>query len=327
MAAMRRGFRTPLLGLAAVAIMSPLAAQDEEELTWYAMELIVFERVSEAARHVEAWPRQPGLPDLADAVELSRDGLAPAEAEEGQSSDPQSEPLPTAQAALRAFRLLPPEEYRLGDAWNRLDASKAYRPLLHVAWIQPGFPSEDARLVHLRNDNAALGSVGSVSVDGDQEAPALEPTSSFTGFAPSLSPQPSVARDPSAVALDGTVRVHRARYLHVQVDLLYYRPTHGGIDTMETPADDANTGTIADSPDIAFTEQLLAEYDADTTLFRLTESRRMRSKELHYLDHPLFGVLVEAWPLELPETPLEVLPADQGDGSETSTGSQGASGG
>jgi len=327
MAAMRRGFRTPLLGLVALAIMSPLAAQDEEELTWYAIELIVFERVSEVARHAEAWPRQPGLPDLADAVELSRDGLAPPEAEEREPSEPQSEPPPAAQAALRAFRLLPPEEYRLGDAWKRLDASAAYRPLLHVAWIQPGFPSEDARLVHVRNDNAALGSVGSVSVEGDQDAPALEPTSGFTGLAPSLSPQPSVARDPSTVALDGTVRVHRARYLHVQVDLLYYRPTDAGIDTMETPADDAKSGTIADSPDIAFTEQLLAEYDAETTLFRLTESRRMRSKELHYLDHPLFGVLVEAWPLELPETPLEILPAGQGGGAEPPSGDRGASGG
>jgi len=29
----------------------------------------------------------------------------------------------------------------------------------------------------------------------------------------------------------------------------------------------------------------------------------MRSRELHYLDHPLFGMLVEAWPLELPDSP------------------------
>ena len=50
----------------------------------------------------------------------------------------------------------------------------------------------------------------------------------------------------------------------------------------------------------ALIEQLLAEADATPRLFRLTESRRMRSRELHYLDHPLFGALVEAWPLELP---------------------------
>ena len=40
----------------------------------------------------------------------------------------------------------------------------------------------------------------------------------------------------------------------------------------------------------------------------------MRSRELHYLDHPLFGVLVEAWPVELPEAPVappqDSLPAD-----------------
>lgn len=314
--------------------MSPSSAQDDEELTWYTIELIVFERVSEVARNGEAWPRQPGLPDLADAVELSLEGLDPADAQEIEASDAQAEPppLPALQSAPRAFQLVAPEQYRLGDAWKRLDASQAYRPLLHIAWIQPGFSADDSRLVHLRNDNAALGSVGSagsVSSEGGED-PAPEPTSGFTGFAPSLSPQPSVARDPSKVALDGTVRVHRARYLHVQADLLYYRPSHGGIDAMQTPANDAQIEAISDSPDTAFTEQLLAEYDADTTLFRLTESRRMRSKELHYLDHPLFGVLVEAWPLELPETPetpLETLPADEGGSSETPTGDQGSSGG
>ena len=33
----------------------------------------------------------------------------------------------------------------------------------------------------------------------------------------------------------------------------------------------------------------------------LTESRRMRTAELHYIDHPAFGLLVRVTPLELPE--------------------------
>jgi hypothetical protein len=57
----------------------------------------------------------------------------------------------------------------------------------------------------------------------------------------------------------------------------------------------------------------MAEADATPRLFRLTESRRMRSRELHYFDHPLFGVMVEVRPVELPEAaaaaPVATKPA------------------
>ena len=33
--------------------------------------------------------------------------------------------------------------------------------------------------------------------------------------------------------------------------------------------------------------------------------RRMRSKELHYLDHPIVGILVKALPVEKQEEPKE----------------------
>lgn len=72
--------------------------------------------------------------------------------------------------------------------------------------------------------------------------------------------------DPSAVTgaglplLDGTVSLTRARFLHLAADLIYVDPATG------IPV-------------------------------QLRESRRMRSNELHYLDHPRFGVLVQVSPV------------------------------
>ncbi len=231
--------------VAAIAVVLPAAsgAQNRDEMTWYTVEVIVFERASEIGRNAEFWPVEPTRPDLADAVELSVKGLALEELAAKSPTGAKSVLTPVP----RAFQLLPPKEHRLTGAWNRLTKSRAYRPLLHVAWIQPGFSSEEARLVHLRNKNAARGAI-------------------------------NVARDPSKAVLDGTLRVHRARYLHVQADLLYYRPLDTNIDA---------TISLADDPYAA------------PRLFRLTESRRMRSRELHYLDHPLFGALVKIWPMEL----------------------------
>lgn len=53
--------------------------------------------------------------------------------------------------------------------------------------------------------------------------------------------------------LEGTIKLHKKKYLHVKTDLLY-------------------TG----------------QYGAA----HLKQSRRLKSKQLHYLDHPLFGILI-----------------------------------
>lgn len=58
---------------------------------------------------------------------------------------------------------------------------------------------------------------------------------------------------------EGTVRIERQRYLHVYPDITYYTASGG--------------------------EQM-----APTLNFR--EERRMRSEELHYIDHPVLGMLV-----------------------------------
>jgi hypothetical protein len=334
---MSSSLRFLLTALAALFASVPLASfAEQEELTWYAVEIIVFERTGEIGRNAEAWPLDPGLPDLADAIELTAEGLSPEELAGNPSSDAAGEaaqtdtsttqavPVRASMHTPRAFQLVPEEQYRLTDAWKRLDKSSAFRPLLHTAWVQPGYPSEQARLVHLRNANAALG-----TVDAGLQSPPLDGES---GFAASLSPRITVARDPSKAALDGTLRVHRARYLHVEADLLYYRPLAG--DARPAAGNDANAALLPDSPDTGLIEQLLADEDRVPRLFRLSAKRRMRSRELHYLDHPLFGLLVEIVPLELPEMPEEAVSPpegealpDPGDSSTQPQQSQGASSG
>jgi hypothetical protein len=335
MAAMNRSTRIFVAALAALVAGLPTAAhaqdkaqdkaqsasqnleQSQSELTWYAVEVIVFERTSEIGRSAESWPLDPGLPDVAGAVEISAEGISPAlpaSDPAAPTSDTAGEPPATSamevQSAMpRAFRRIPPSQYRLTEAWKRLDKSTAYRPLLRLGWIQPGYSAENARRVHLRNDNAALGAVSTVTGELPEALPALgEPAN-----APTLSSPVRVARDRSKSAIDGTLRVHRARYLHVQADLLYYRPL---ANAPMASGDGVATAALPNSPDTALIEQLLAEDDATPRLFRLSETRRMRSRELHYLDHPLFGVLVEIWPIELPETPVtptQTPPAAQGD--------------
>jgi len=77
------------------------------------------------------------------------------------------------------------------------------------------------------------------------------------GTARTNAPVVLVGDDPGSPVY-GTVRVSRGRYLHVDLDLLYR--------------------------------------DGDGE-YRFRSHRRMRSNEIHYLDHPMFGVLILITPL------------------------------
>jgi len=75
---------------------------------------------------------------------------------------------------------------------------------------------------------------------------------------------PDKSHNTGKAYVDGSVRVAVERYLHLYLDLQLHTPVNN--------------------------EQLeLLEYDIPE--FRLTEHRRMRSKEIHYFDNPRFGVI------------------------------------
>jgi hypothetical protein len=80
--------------------------------------------------------------------------------------------------------------------------------------------------------------------------------------------------DDSLSQLEGTVKLVRNRFLHLRADLLYRR---------EVPAEVLETG--ARDPGESAPSRVLQ--------FRLRETRRMETGVIHYLDHPLFGVIVQ----------------------------------
>ena len=143
-------------------------------------------------------------------------------------------PEDASDGGVHAYRLMKLSNLTLGEVRNRLRRSAYYRPLVHAGWRLPGLPRSAARPVHVGR-----------SLD-DSEVRAAE----------------GVGAGRSSV--HGTVTVSLARFLQVDVDLLYHRP--------------ASSEAVAPN--------------STPTRFRLVSERRMRSGELHYVDHPLFGVLV-----------------------------------
>lgn len=94
--------------------------------------------------------------------------------------------------------------------------------------------------------------------------------------------------------LEGSVRLVLSRYLHLETDLWLgeyvqnFAPPEAPVNMPDSslPSDE---GGIMPAVTSAF---------EPTRLIRMQDNRRMRSKELHYLDHPLIGVIVKVIPLQ-----------------------------
>lgn len=260
-------------GLVSFAATTPAAAATR----WYHVEVVLFAQgADDAAWRRNDW-REEGPPALAkNTVELLP-GL-------------DADGLPAGSNRRHAFRTLPPSALDLGAVADRLDRSNDYRVLLHVGWNQPGFSDDEAPAVHLSTLGALAGAEERSAGPGGEEA-------------------------------EGAVRFWRRRFLHVDVDLSF-----GDIETWREQMEGAalarpggesavpglttagpRTGTPAlpaegsagsaggsaaedDGPETD--ARRVAGADEPLRVARLTRSLRLRSGRLHYIDHPLFGVLL-----------------------------------
>ena len=91
--------------------------------------------------------------------------------------------------------------------------------------------------------------------------------------------------------LDGTVVFYMSRFLHVDVDLLLKDESDQKVDMTAGVANAKPVAGFAmSSSDATINNQQL--------VYRIDESRRIRSNQMNYFDHPKFGVLLIITPME-----------------------------
>lgn len=164
-----------------------------------------------------------------------------------------------------AFQALTEDELGLKNAAAALQRNGNLAVLAHVGWRQPSYGSglNQARRVLIRDPAAPPPEWALLP---GMDAPAGERP--LPGPGPQAEPVTGTG-DPRAAPAppvwEGTAQLRVGRYLDVGLDLTLY-------------------------------------HDDDVPL-RLIDSRRMRLGELHYVDHPLFGVLLQVVPFRVAGSP------------------------
>ena len=236
------GFATVFLYCTLAVFTVPAHADD-----WYQVEVVLF-AYTEPDAGGEWWYENPGLPARQQTIGLLMETADPVPA--GTPDAPEDE-------ALKPYVSLNGQDYRLAGVRRVLASSREYRPLLHVAWQQPGLDARNVRAVRLDNTRFERKAAEQVEVEPEPGEVWDEPE--YT---------------PPAKVFDGTVRLRKSRFLHLDVDFVYFPD-------------------MLQQPDLEMPAQSAGHRRFPASYVRLTESRRIKPDGLNYFDHPLFGLIVE----------------------------------
>lgn len=300
--------------LALVLLTATSYAQEER---WYQVELLIFSHESGAT--AEQWEPLPALsypkngrflihPELvksragahggiSNVDELGRQTIRPEP--ENPAADIPQQGTPGAESAAPVtptpFIALPQRTAEFYGKAAYMQRSGNYKTLFHETWVQP-----------VADENTAIPLV--IDRSGDSgEWPRLQ----------------------------GTVKLHIARYLHIDTNLWLntqgqYLPGQWRMPApplgplsliIEEPEPETpyyvSRNDNAPLQNTGIDGELLPEETGPVYPWRhavlLQQKRRMRSKEVHYIDHPLIGVVIKFMPLD-EEQLQEMADAEFSDG-------------
>ncbi len=157
------------------------------------------------------------------------------------------------------FLRLGDNSLNLRDTARRLQQDSGYEVITHIAWRQPGLSEQDSVAVAF-----PLGSQPP-RADGDRDTV-------VNGMRSEDDETRAMAFLRPPTGLSGQIRIARERFLHADVDLRYV---------------EEGRSRRGESRQAA-----LSQFDDFPPVILMQERRRMRSDQLHYLDHPVLGVLI-----------------------------------
>ena len=264
---------------------------------WYQVEVVVFDYLSPDFDG-ELWYDPPGLPERRNSVELVTElAQLKDEVPAPKVAYPQHIELAKVQADLVPYLKLDTDVLGLEFVQRMLLLSSDYRPQLHLAWQQPGFDSLQAKAVHLHkfgkmeetqneeglNDDVLdLDVLFSQMIIGEDKFGEMEETQNEEGLnddvldLDALFSQTIIREDLYKLfnlIFEGTIKLRSSKFLHVDVDMAYF-------------------------PEYFSRQSEMLEEDNDDIIekradyVRLKESRKIKLNEIHYFDHPLFGIIL-----------------------------------
>jgi hypothetical protein len=256
------------IAAASMLMLSAFSVANADE-RWFQVEIVLFKNPALETDNPEIWPTFAKVEHPASFIELS--GLNNAESNSVSNGQISTSNDSSATSTLVPFKVLGEQEYKLTNQVAALTRGTRYELLYHQVWNQP---------VPSRSD------VIPIKIEGGQK----------------------FGRQ---YELQGYISLYVERYLHLSTDLhlIEYQISNDPFSVIEDKGFQFNASNLQNDFDQSsllmndaspFSNQInqqTNEFYISVKDAQLKERRRMRSREIHYLDNPEFGMLVLITPL------------------------------
>ena len=305
-------------------VFNPTIVQGQEQLqSWYQIDVILFKPKS-ADLDEESWPKvtrnyqaditavaNGGLFKLSQLEQL--DVLLPAAtvdvAPEFSTNDFAFERQSSRNKNRRVIERVTGMSYEDSNRGTYNGSDNASDPAGSIADIPKALSTEDIIDTLLAKDNAS--SIGALAFSRSEADSSLQKilrslrrSSQFSVLTHQSWIQP-IGSEPTPVLVqagqryddrfevEGSLALTRSRFLHIQTNLWYtvFEPrSQESRPFLEGFQSNLSDEILSQHTELVKVERERGQYFAAKTHL-MFQSRRMRSDELHYIDHPLFGIV------------------------------------
>ena len=241
------------------------------ETTGYEVEVIIFSYNNNQYSNSEKWPETKPI----DSVNTADRASSSSPNTDNENSTPDKPTSPDIENETRSTEkeaatlidltkqasFLSHDQYRLNSQEQKMLKQKHYNLLLHKAWKQAGLAENKTFPIHI---DSRLTDDNKSTIDKNIT------TDNSTR-----------SKENKGEYISGDITLIMSRYLHIKTNLLL----HESEITSNTETSEYNSST--DKP--------------EEKLYAINLERRMKSREIHFIDHPLIGIIVLAIPFEIPD--------------------------
>ncbi len=263
-----------LFCLTGYAVSPPTAPQI------YQINVIVFQNAENAGLSSEIWPANPPQPKFAKAMDFLPAKTGQTATVVTPAASDSTNLASNLKAVPQGMPLLPSSQFGLASSLRRMQTSGKYQIITSLSWQQPLANPDVSKTLHLFAGTAYDGN-GNV-IDNPSVTPPQNPqpqTTPIDSLNVPASTADVIVLNPATNAnvnipvkwqLNGTLKVSKARFIEVSANLLLTEP----VPVLNTD-DSHNNGP-----------------QTQLTSFALNQTIRMRTQEIHYMDNPIYGVLI-----------------------------------
>jgi len=285
----------------ALLLLTTTSFSVQAEQRWFEVELLLFQRNADIQDISEHLSSKEIVVDTSNSISMLKTNQPDLCTKSETFSEPNPVVIKKSQFdyAGNNFHRLGSSHLELVAQRERLEKHAGFTPLLHMAWQMPMQSGRSAKPIHIfAGENLAPKISMPITAQAFNGTTDISLTENGVDNSAQL-----IEIKPSSInndiwAIDGNFKIYLDHYLYIDSQLIIRKAI-----TSETEKMTAAIELIDDENGVQIAKEI-TENSANTqpndlvkqTLIKeilFDQNRRLRSEEIHYLDHPLMGIIVQ----------------------------------